>query len=249
VHHKKVNEFLPAIRALQRNRPFTKQDLIVDPFLLEKDGDIHMYYSPHNEYINTDAKIVIVGITPGWNQMKTAFTQFLKSDASGAPLQVCLQRTKEAASFTGSMRNNLLDMIEQCNIPRALDVRFASDLFGRSRHLLHTTSIIKYPVFFKDKNYTGHQPSIDNSSLLRHYAYKEFPHELAQITSPALVIPLGRTVEQAFFKLIGEHKLPNHCFLTGFPHPSGANGHRHKQFQQQKDHLIRQINAWSNRKP
>lgn len=226
--HTALQEFLPAIRTLGTERPFTKHDLLIESLLMEKDGDISMYYAPHNEYINTDAKIVIAGITPGWRQMKTAYEQFVKSLSLGEALETCLKETKEAAGFAGSMRKNLIGMLDECGIPNS------SDLFGTNRNFLHTTSIIKYPVFIKGKNYTGHQPPIDRSSLLRHYAYAEFPAELTHITPPSLIIPLGKTADHVISRLAKEDKLPNHTYLTGFPHPSGANGHRVRQLQRQK---------------
>lgn len=42
-------------------------------------------------------------------------------------------------------------------------------------------------------------------------------------------------------------KTGEHTFLFGFPHPSGANGHRKKQFQQNKDSFISAINQWANK--
>jgi hypothetical protein len=246
--HTTLQKFLTAIQTLHTDRPLTKHDLLTGAFLMEKSGDIKMYYAPHNEYINEEAKIVIVGITPGWIQTKTAFEQFIKILASGDSLEACLKEAKKAAGFAGSMRKNLLDMLDQCDIPNILDIPNSSYLFGEGRHFLHTTSIIKYPVFLKEKNYTGHHPPIDRSPLLQHYAYKEFPKELAQITPPALVIPLGKTVEQITFRLIEERKLPDHDYLTGFPHPSGANGHRIKQFQQQRQQLREKVKTWADKK-
>ncbi|WP_164667273.1 uracil-DNA glycosylase family protein [Virgibacillus doumboii] len=245
--HTTLKRFLPAIQSLGTDRPLTKQDLLTPSFLMDKENDITMYYAPHNEYINRDAKIVIVGITPGWNQMKTAFEQFVESHSSGKSLETCLKETKEAAGFAGSMRKNLVDMIDQCGIPDILGIKNSSASFGKDRNLLHTTSIIKYPVFLKGKNYTGHQPPIDRSPSLQHYAFKEFPEELAQIISPALVIPLGKSVEQSILRLVEENKLPNHTYLTGFPHPSGANGHRFRQFREHKKQLQEKVKTWADR--
>lgn len=205
-----------------------------------------MFYAPHNEYINREAKVIVVGITPGWTQMKTAYEQFRKSLDAGNGIETCLKATKNAARFAGSMRTNLLDMLNECNIPKALQLPNAESLFEKNCHLLHTTSVIKYPVFLKGKNYTGHQPPIERSTLLQRYAYEEFPKELARIIPPALVIPLGKTVEKVISALIGKQVLPEHTYIGGFPHPSGANGHRKKQFQQQKQSLRDQVNAWAN---
>lgn len=240
----KLKPFLPSIQTLPIDRPLTKQDLLTERFLIERDEDMEIYYSPHNEYINNEAKVVIVGITPGWRQMKTAYEQFTKKMTSGVNLETCLIETKKAARFAGSMRTNLTSMLDQCGIPKTLGIAHSSDLFGESSYLLHTTSLIKYPVFIKEKNYTGHQPAINRSLLLQQYAYHEFPKELAHITSPALIIPLGKTVEQVILKLIEEQKLSDHTYLIGFPHPSGANGHRVKQFQQQKSQLLNKVKSW-----
>jgi len=243
--HTALQQFLPAIQTLDADRSLTKQDLLTEQFLMEKDGDMEIYYAPHNEYINKEAEIVIVGITPGWNQMKTAYKQFIKSIQAGNNLDTCLKEVKRAAGFAGSMRTNLTHMLDHCNIPKILNIPDSSDLFGKNRHFLHTTSIIKYPVFLKGKNYTGHYPPIDRSPLLQYYAYKEFPKELAQIAPSALVIPLGKTVEQVIFKLTEGRILPNHYYLTGFPHPSGANGHRVKQFQKQKGQIREKVKTWA----
>lgn len=32
-----------------------------------------MFYSPHNEVVNENGRIMIIGITPGWVQMEIAF--------------------------------------------------------------------------------------------------------------------------------------------------------------------------------
>src|SRR5690625_2620363 len=74
-----LHNFLPAIQSLQS---FTKEDIMTNDFLLGQEANLKMFYAPHNEFINKQAKIVIVGITPGWQQMKMAFMQFTKSLAN-----------------------------------------------------------------------------------------------------------------------------------------------------------------------
>lgn len=241
----KIQEFLPAIRSLSPNKAIERGDLLSEQFLMERSGDLEMYYAPHNEFINREAIIVIVGITPGWNQMKSAFEQLLKGLNSHQITEQMLKQTKIAASFSGTMRTNLIDMLDQCDIPKAIGVNSSSLLFTEKRDLIHTTSVIKYPVFHRGKNYTGHQPSVDRSSLLRSYAYDVFPKELEKIEPSALVIPLGKTVEDVLFKLLSQEKFKKHTFLNGFPHPSGANGHRKSQFQEQKESLISMVRKWA----
>lgn len=242
--HSAIKQFLPAIQTLPVDRPLTKQDLLTEQFSVKKEDNIEMFYAPHNEYINHEANVILIGITPGWKQMKTAYEQFVKSFASGDSLETSLKKTKKAAGFAGSIRTNLTRMLDECDLPQILGIPDSSELFGEGRYLLHTTSVVKYPVFVNGKNYNGHQPAINRSSLLQYYAYHLFPKELAQIVPPALIIPLGKTVEQVVLKLATEQKLEGHTYLTGFPHPSGANGHRVKQFQQQKAQLRKMVKTW-----
>lgn len=237
----KLPQFLPKILTLTE---LNKQTLLTNSFLLDEEYNLHMYYAPHNEYINTEAKIIIIGITPGWNQMKTAYSRLVKSINEGEDLEKMLKSAKIAASFSGTMRKNLIVMLDKIGLAEALNIDSSSQLFSTYRPYLHTTSIIKYPVFYQGKNYTGHTPTIDQSKLLKRYAYEVFPNELAQITEPALVIPLGKATENVIRTV--QSKNEQHTYLYGFPHPSGANGHREKQFKQNQKQLENKIEIWRN---
>jgi len=243
------HKFLPAIQNLKSNGPYSKKDLLTAQFLMDKEGPIEMYYAPHNEYVNRKAAVVIAGITPGWKQMKSAFEQVRKSLENSQETEQILIEAKKAGGLAGSIRTNLDDMLDQCGVPDALGIESASFLFGEQRSLLHTTSIIKYPVFYQGKNYTGHQPRIHQSAMLSYSAFKIFPEELNLIQSPALVVPLGKTVDHVIKQLQDEGKIPNHTYIFGFPHPSGANGHRKKQFEQNKESLFAAVQNWANHFP
>ncbi|WP_409252946.1 hypothetical protein V1502_03175 [Bacillus sp. SCS-153A] len=237
-----LSSFLPAIRSL--TLPLTKEEMLTERFLIERAGELEMYYSPHNEYINTHAKVVMVGITPGWTQLKTAYEQVIKGIEEDHSHKQILEAAKIAAGFSGSIRKNLTDMLDQLGLPELFNIESSFSLFKENRPLLHTTSVIKYPVFIHGKNYTGHRPKIDQSDLLSYYAYQSFREELEQIEPYALIIPLGKTVEAVFEKLQEEKKLPRHTYLSGFPHPSGANGHRMKQFNHNKNMLTSILQSW-----
>ncbi|RIW29052.1 hypothetical protein D3H55_20155 [Bacillus salacetis] len=203
-----------------------------------------MYYSPHNESVNSEARVIIVGITPGWTQMKTAYEEILNS-VEMEKSQSRLLQTAKAAGFSGSIRRNLIGMLDQIGLAECLNIESTLSLFHENRSLLHTTSVIKYPVFIDRQNYTGHKPALSQSNLLSCYAFKIFPEELNQIDPSAIVIPLGRTVESVLLKLKEEHRI-SQTLLTGFPHPSGANGHRLKQFRQNKHEMTSTIRAWAD---
>ena len=50
-----------------------RETILTPQFEIIHDSDLTIYYAPHNEYINEQAKILIVGITPGWSQTLCAF--------------------------------------------------------------------------------------------------------------------------------------------------------------------------------
>lgn len=222
----------------------SREDIINESFLIEKEGPLEMYYAPHNEYINEQARIVIVGITPGWTQTKMAFEIARDAFIAGESLEEISMKTKAAARFSGTMRRNLIAMLDACGLQHILGMSSSERLFTDDEHLLHTTSCVKYPVFYKGKNYNGHVPKVDRSRLLRKYAFDIFPKELAEIDESFLLVPLGNAVSEVIEQLMEEGRIPEAQCLFGFPHPSGANGHRKKQLEAAQHRLARQIAAF-----
>ncbi|MDQ0217708.1 hypothetical protein J2S21_000800 [Peribacillus cavernae] len=245
--NRRLEEFLEAITQLPQKSMLSKDDLLTKQFLIEEHEDLEIYYSPHNDYINQDASIVIVGITPGWTQMRTAFRQAIESIKKGDSPEQLVKKAKIAASFSGTMRANLIEMLDECGIAKAVHTASSASLFTEKRHLLHTTSVIRYPVFYQKKNYTGYRPKIDRSAMLSRYAYEEFPEEIAELNNPSLIIPLGKSVEQVVRTLITDKKFPGDTCLFGFPHPSGANVHRKKQFQEHVDSFKGIVERWAEK--
>lgn len=60
-----LKEFAEKLHCLPSS--LTKSDLLDSPFRLHQENELGIYYSPHNEYINRTASIVIAGITPGFS--------------------------------------------------------------------------------------------------------------------------------------------------------------------------------------
>jgi hypothetical protein len=238
----KLPQFLSKIKQL--DSPIQKSDVWKKDFLLETENKLTMYYAPHNEYINVHAKIVIVGITPGWSQMKAAYESVIQSINKVEEIPDTLHQAKFTAGFSGQIRNNLCTMLDQIGLSNMSSLSSVEQLFREKRDLLHTTSIIRYPVFTNEKNYTGYSPSLDQSALLTHYAYHIFPKELKQIHDAVLIIPLGRIVEKVIRKIMEKDTFHHHTCLFGFPHPSGANGHRKWQLQQNQQELQRTVGEW-----
>jgi hypothetical protein len=67
--------------------------------------------------------------------------------------------------------------------------------------------------------------------------------ELSSFTD-ALIIPLGKNVIDILLKLQFTDKLNGNTILSCFTHPSGANGHRAKDFELNKSQLAKKIDQW-----
>ncbi|ASB65664.1 uncharacterized protein S101413_02218 [Bacillus velezensis] len=65
------------------------------------------------------------------------------------------------------------------------------------------------------------------------------------IEKDILLIPLGKAAESACRMLKKNGRMGHAVILEGFPHPSGANGHRFKQFHENKQSLREQIQRFA----
>lgn len=236
------NEYAKQILELNK---FEKEDILNKNFELYNESDLRIYYAPHNETINTEAKIFIVGITPGWTQTsiayKTAYEGLIKKLDSEQIKKLC----KKSSRFAGSMRKNLIEMLDELKLNDKLHIESCSQLFDEKDCLLHTTSLIPYPVFIKSKNYTGYSPKIMEEKVLYEYVKKYFYKEIEALPN-ALIIPLGKSVEEVLEEMIKDKLIKKEQCLLGFPHPSGANGHRKNQFQQNKLKLSATLEYYFN---
>lgn len=195
------------------------------------------------DWVNPTAKVVIVGITPGQHQMTVSNRAAQEALRAGATHDDALRQACAAGSFAGPMRRNLVTMLDDIGLNRHLGIGTTATLFTQHTHLLHSTSALLYPVFYKGKNYTG-SPDPTRSPLLRRFTEDVLPTELALVPD-ALVIPLGRTVTDLLHPLgrLGRVN-PARCLLD-FPHPSGGNGHRARLYKEHRDALTTRAAAWS----
>lgn len=236
---KTLEEYKSSIKALPIKEKYTKAELLVKDFLIEEEGNLQIYYAPHNEYINPKAKVMIVGITPGFEQMSTAIAAARKGFEAGEDIKEIQYKCKVAARFSGSLRKNIYSMLDEVGLNEAMGIEGCSELFGVRDELMHTVSLIPYPVFVKQQNYTGHTPKLIKSPFLMKYIYENFIDEYRSLENPeeVLIIPLGRAVEEVMMKLEEEGLIGKHQLLRNFPHPSGANVNRLKQLEENKEEM------------
>ena len=216
--------YLNRVRSLKY---INKQSVINKKFLIDKEKNIEIYYAPF-DYINSKAKIMIVGITPGLQQMIQSYEVINKGGS--------LKKVKDLSSFKGSMRTGLIKYLDELKINKILKIKSSQSLFDKDNKYLHTTSLVKYPVFDKGKNYSG--ANIQKKEILMKFIEQNFLKELKQLKK-TIIVPLGNTVSSTIEYLDNKYNLNLTCFLKGFPHPSGANARKNIQFRKNKSSMLK----------
>lgn len=201
-----------------------------EPLLLRRDGGLSVYYAPL-DHVNESAKLVLIGLTPGKTQLIASLVKARDHLLSGASAEEASREAKKAASFLG-MREHLVAMLDHVSLGSLLGIASCQRLFSDKASLLHSTSVLRYPVFFDDSNYNG-RPSFARSKLLQDFALTYFPIETRKLQG-AIFIPLGPKVAEILAWLERKVAFTSDRVLVGFPHPSGANNERISYFLERK---------------
>ena len=227
----RFEDFVSTIRALD----LTKVDSaasIPSTFRIGQEGEITSHYIPF-EHVNSEARVVLVGITPGFTQWKNAMREAQVQLSLGAPLQDLLNATKQIGAFSGAMRPNLIALLDRIGIQTWLGLETCETLFSTSAHLVQSTSILCHPIHVDGKNYSGN-PSMIKNRFLQEQMCSHFANEARQLKN-AVFVPLGPKVSEGLDWLAGRGAIDRDRVLHGLPHPSGANAERIAYFLGRKD--------------
>lgn len=192
-------------------------------FTIARDGNIEVQYAPF-EFINTQARVVLVGITPGRTQMIHALRECRRQLQAGASADAALKAAKQTGAFSGAMRPNLIALMDAIGLNRWLGLGSCETLFGLSSDRVHTTSVLRNPVFVNGENYNG-TPGMTTNALLRQHMLEGFAQD-ARALPKAVFLPLGDKVSEGLHWLADQGALDRTRILDGLPHPSGANAER-----------------------
>lgn len=198
-------------------------------------GDVKVCYAPF-DHIQTSAKLVLVGITPGAQQARNALIELHRKLAAGADHRTALSAAKVFASFSGPMRKNLVAMLDHIGLNRWLGVSTTEQVWGDRSDLVHFTSALRYPVYVAGKNYSG-SPSMVTTPLLRELLERYLGEEAGALPK-AVWIPLGPSATEGVSWIAQQGFLKQQQVLTGLPHPSGANAERIAYFLGRKDRAL-----------
>nr|WP_019366176.1 hypothetical protein [Pseudomonas luteola] len=196
--------------------------------MLGSEGDLQTFYAPF-DYVNQQARVTICGITPGFEQARQALKEAQKQLRSGATLEQAKKAAKEAASFAGPLRKNLVAMLDHVGLNTMLGITSCARLFDTHTHLVHYTSALRYPVFVGGKNYSGSPSMLRRATLLKQVK-DHLAEEIKALGPECIYVPLGPKVAEVFEYLQSKGLLRREQILNGLPHPSGENGERINYF-------------------
>src|SRR5260221_2415103 len=219
-----------------------EEDVLRDDLRLFDDGRVALYYAPF-DYVNESARVILMGITPGRYQHWKACLVAREGIAAKLPDVDVLRRVKDAASFSGPMRKHLVTMLDGIGMSDALGLATSASLFDADAKHLFSTSAVSFPVFVRGKNYTGAAPRLLEHHVLRNVAETFFADRVNRVRG-ALIIPLGKVASDVAAHLAARGILDHRRLLVGFPHPSGANGHRAREYAENRDALASRVKEW-----
>jgi hypothetical protein len=184
------------------------------------------YYAPF-EYTNREARLVLVGITPGGTQMNRALNAAREALRCGVKVDDAVRAVKKAGSFSGAMRPNIINTLDRLGYHKELGLDSTRRLWESRDDLVHFCSLLKFPVFVGAKDYNGNPHPLtvrELSGLIEDHLVQD----LASINAEAELVPLGDTVADVIEALIKRNLIRQQIRrfegkVVSPPHPSGAN--------------------------
>lgn len=183
-----------------------------------------VFYVPF-ESVNADARLVLVGITPGPEQVRLAYKSAQALITEGKSDKAVLAEAKAANTFGGrSMRPNLLRLLRAFRFEALLGLSDAEELWGARADLLHATSVVPHAAFRKGKMFAGSFEEVLSSSPLRKCFEEDFVSSLKGLAKDAMFVALGPTPLVALDWSVREGYIQADQVLGAFPHPSSSSG-------------------------
>jgi hypothetical protein len=195
---------------------FERPALCNDAFRLCACGPLELFYAPL-DWVNREAKLVLLGAAPGWHEMEAAFRTVRAGLGVPASDGALLRRARLATLPGAGTRQRLLRLLEAVEVPARLGVSEPRALLEPG--LLHWTWVARYPVFAGGRNYGGRDPSLLLSPLMRAFTTDALVGELGAVPD-ALVVPVGAPAADALWLLVHLGLLERDRVGPSLPDPS-----------------------------
>lgn len=168
------------------------------------------------DYTNPNAEVVIVGITPGNNQLL------------GSREGKTLKEIKRENAFGGNMRPNLIAMLDHIGVNRLLGIESCRSFWEEDFDRVEMTSLLKDATYVVKKNGEKEMfkncTAITSDEALNRRFRDGFVEDCRHYSNVRLFIACGAGVYDILFQLQKEGLIQ--APIAGIVHPSGANSGR-----------------------
>lgn len=228
------SEAKPLIEKLQDNQ-LNKDYLIRKSKLcFQNNKKYWIVYIPF-ESINKNAKLMLVGITPGETQLIESYKK--------VPTVKTEKAAKKDGAFSGPLRGILIKTLKSIWPKGLFDINDCKELFDDKNTVVHSTSLLKDSVFELNER-TGQVENfraankILSDKMLSNELETYFINESKSFSVNTPIICLGKGVFNVVKKLAKEQRIEQHNIIF-IPHPSGANCRREYYYKKpEKDAKI-----------
>jgi hypothetical protein len=155
-----------AIMRLSRKTAPTKPDF--EELVIHRRGEISIYLTPFDD-VMPDARVVLVGTTPGWQQLKNGVVAAGRALLQGSTVDKAITEAKVEGAFSGPLRGTLVRMLDGVGLSDALGIKSCSEFFEPGCRLASSTSAICHATFRGAENYSK-TPKLATVPILREFA-------------------------------------------------------------------------------
>ncbi len=176
------------------------------------------------DYVNPNAEVVIVGITPGNSQQK------------GSREGMTPREIKRKYAFAGTLRKNMVSMLDHIGVNSLLRIDSCASLWEQDFDRVEMTSLLKDATYVEGKGgrtMFKDTEIIAKSKELTEKFEKGFVNDCQQYKKAKLFIACGQDVYEILKKL-GERGIIT-APVVAIAHPSGNNAIRVKYYMEELD--------------
>ena len=176
------------------------------------------------KYVNPNAEVVIVGITPGNSQQK------------GSRKGMSPREIKQKYAFAGSLRQNMVRMLDYIGVNSLLKIDSCASLWEQDFDRVELTSLLKdatYIVGKSGKTMFKDTEMIAKSDKLTEAFENGFVKDCQQYKTAKLFVACGQGVYDELMKLKERSVIT--APVVAIAHPSGNNIIRVKYYMEEID--------------
>lgn len=206
-----------------------------DAFLLNATHNLREYYTPF-DYVNENAKLCIVGITPGSTQLENSIKEannILRTSNNLSDEEI-LRKVKPVGAFSGSLRTYLVMILNRIGIKKVFGIKDSAELFNEGMPV-HLTSAFNNSLFVRSKTkWANYNKSINDMTgedrvLLENSLKKGLMKEIKALNK-CIFLPIGAPCNEIFKELIKRNVLNENRVILDCIHATAAHSSRIQYF-------------------